>query len=542
MTGPGILARAARRIAMIAAVLALILPAAASERASITATLRADRPQGTVSRHIFGQFAEHLGTGIYGGIWVGPDSKISNTRGYRNDALAALRALAVPVVRWPGGCFADEYHWRDGIGPREKRPVRVNTSWGGVEESNAFGTHEFMDFAELIGADAYVAGNVGNGTPEEMAGWVEYITSDTGSTLARERRRNGRERPWKLPFFGVGNELWGCGGSMRAEYAADLHRRYQTFVKSPPGLKILKVAAGANSDDLHWTEVFMREARGHMDALSLHNYTVPGDWPPRASSTDFDEAGWTETLARALRMDGLIAKHTEIMDRHDPEKKVALFVDEWGTWYVGLPGSNPGFLQQQNTLRDALVAALHFDIFVRHSDRVRMANIAQMANVLQAVILTQDEKLVLTPTYHAFALYRPFQDATALPLDIAAPTYSHGQWSVPAVHGSAVRGRDGHVYVALTNLDPQDGSEVAVRLEGIPAASVSGRILTAPTITAKNTFDQPETVQPVAFPGARIDGDRLQVTLPARSIVMLRLDAIDSAARRATNADGKAGR
>ncbi|MEZ0470435.1 alpha-N-arabinofuranosidase [Luteimonas salinilitoris] len=500
-------------------------PAAAqsADAAEVRATLRADAPGEMVSRHIFGQFAEHLGSGIYGGIWVGEDSPIPNTRGYRNDVVEALRKLEVPVVRWPGGCFADEYHWREGIGPRDQRPVRVNTHWGGVEEPNSFGTHEFMDFAELIGTDAYVSGNVGNGTPEEMAAWVEYITSDTKSTLAEERRANGREQPWKLPFFGVGNELWGCGGNMRPEYAADLHRRYQTFVKAPHDQELVKVAAGANSDEYNWTEVMMREAGDHMDALSVHYYTVVGDWPPRGSSFEFEEDAWIETLSRALHMDELITRHSAIMDKYDPEKKVAMYVDEWGTWYAGLPGVNPGFLHQQNTLRDALVTSLTIDIFSRHAERVKMANIAQMVNVLQAMILTDEDRMLLTPTYHAFDLYRPFQDATHLPLEIQAPNYEHADHSVPAVHGSAVRGKDGHVYVALTNLDANRGAAVSVRLQGHDATRVSGRILTAPAIDSHNTFDQPETVKPADFDGARVDGGQLTVDLPAKSVVMLQL-------------------
>jgi alpha-N-arabinofuranosidase len=505
------------------AALSMVGAAMAQDVNKVQATLHADQPDITVSRNIFGQFAEHLGYGIYGGVWVGEDSKIPNTGGYRNDVVEALKKLQVPVVRWPGGCFADEYHWREGIGPRDRRPVKVNTHWGGVEEPNAFGTHEFMNFAELIGADAYVAGNVGNGTPQEMAEWVEYMTSDTHSTLAQERRANGRDKPWKLPYFGIGNELWGCGGNMRAEYAADLHRRYQTFIKTPPEQHVQKVAAGANVDDYHWTEVFMREARNQTNALSLHYYTIPGGWPPQRSSYEFDEDQWIETLSRALHMDELIRRHTEIMDKYDPEKKVALFVDEWGTWYAGLAGVNPGFLHQQNTLRDALVASLHFDIFSAHAERVKMANIAQMVNVLQAMILTRDERMVLTPTYHVFEMYKPYMDATRLPLEIKAPTYRFGEYSIPAVHGSAVRGKDGDVYVALTNLDPHKSAQVTVDIRNAGARQVSGRVLTAPTMTAHNDFDHPDTVKPLAFAGAKLDGETLKVELPPKSVVMLQL-------------------
>ena len=490
---------------------------------SVSGSLEAGKPGAVVSRHLFGQFAEHLGTGIYGGLWVGPDSSIPNTDGYRNDVIKALKALHVPNVRWPGGCFADEYHWRDGVGPKSKRPTSVNTNWGGVTESNAFGTHEFMNFVELIGSEAYVAGNVGNAPPEEMAQWAEYMTATGQSTLAKERIANGREKPWKVPLFGIGNELWGCGGNMRAEYAADLYRRYQTFVKVPAGQTMLKIAPGANGDDYHWTEVMMREAGKLMDGLSMHYYTVAGGWPPSQSSTDFDNKGWIQTLSEALRMDDLITRHSAVMDKYDPEKKVALVVDEWGTWYAPLPGSNPGFLQQQNTLRDALVASLTLDIFTHHADRVRMANIAQMINVLQAMILTDGQRMLLTPTYHVFAMYLPYQDATELPLQLDTPKYTLDGISVPEVHGSAVRAKDGHVYVALTNLDPARAAQVQVKVQGLQAKGVSGQILTAPKITSRNTFDRPNAVKPAAFNGARVQGDQLKVALPAKSIVMLQL-------------------
>ena len=511
-----------RTLALTTALLATGL-AGAQDRVSASATLRADQPGPEVSRYLFGQFAEHLGYGIYGGIWVGEDSKIPNTSGYRNDVVAALKELQVPVVRWPGGCFADEYYWRDGIGPREKRRVKINTHWGGVTEPNSFGTHEFMDFAELIGTDAYVSGNTGSGSPREMAEWVEYMTYEGGSSLAEERRANGRDKPWKVPFFGIGNEMWGCGGHMTPEHAANLHRQYQTFVKVPAGTALTKVAAGANGDDYNWTEVMMSIAGKHMDALSVHYYTVPGGWPPRASSFEFDESAWIETLASALKVDELLRTHIEVMDRHDPEGNVDLYLDEWGTWYEAYPGTNPGFLQQQNTLRDALVSSIHFDVMSRYAKRVKMANIAQMVNVLQAMILTQDEKMVLTPTYHAFEMYKPWQDATQLPFELKAPQYRLGETSVPAVHGSAVRGKDGHVYVALSNLDPNRAADVSASLSGLDASAVSGRVLTADAITAHNTFDQPGRVEPVQFDGASLDGNRLTVALPAKSLVVLRL-------------------
>ncbi|HWK35151.1 alpha-N-arabinofuranosidase, partial [Sphingomonas sp.] len=490
--------------------------------AAAAATVRGDTPGATYDKRIFTQFAEHLGTGIYGGLWVGPDSKIPNTRGFRNDVVAALRRLAVPVIRWPGGCFADEYHWREGIGARARRPVKINTHWGGVTEPNTVGTHEFMDLTEQIGAEPYVAGNVGNGTPQEMAEWVEYMTAPAGS-LADERARNGRKAPWAVPYFGVGNELWGCGGNMRAEYAADLTRRYATFIKAPANTRILKIAAGANVDDYNWTETMMRVAGGQVDALSLHYYTIPGGWPPRASATDFDEAGWAETLAGAWHMDELVAKHSAIMDKYDPQKRLFLAVDEWGTWYAGDPGTNPGFLRQQNTLRDALVAAIHLNIFAKHADRVRMSAIAQMVNVLQAMVLTDGDKMTLTPTYHVFEMYKPYIDATVLPVEIASPWYNKDKWVMPAISASAVRDKAGIAHVALANADPNRPITLTVALKGVRAQAVSGRVLTAATMNAFNTPGASEAVAPAAFDGARLQGETITVTLPAKSVVMLDL-------------------
>ena len=487
------------------------------------ATLHADTPGPVYDHRIFTQFAEHLGNGIYGGLWVGKGSKIPNTRGFRNDVVGALKQLGVPVVRWPGGCFADEYHWREGIGAPAKRPVKVNTHWGGVTEPNAVGTHEFMDRMDQLGAAPYISGNVGNGTPREMAEWVEYMTAPAGS-LADERAKNGHKAPWAVPYFGIGNELWGCGGNMRAEYAADETKRYATFIVAPEGTKILKIASGANSDDYNWTETMMRDAAGQIDGVSLHYYSLPGGgWPPRASSTEFDESGWADTLFQAEHMEELVAKHAAVMDKYDPKKRVFLAVDEWGTWYKGDPGTNPGFLRQQNTLRDALVASIHLDIFAKHADRVRMSAIAQMVNVLQAMILTDGARMIKTPTYYVYQMYKPYMDATVLPLDLNAPWYGKNKWTMPQVSASAVRDKAGKVHVALSNVNPNQPITVSVNLAGITAGAVSGQILTAGAMNAHNDFDAPNAVAPAAFTGARIEGSTLSVALPAKSVVMLDL-------------------
>jgi len=503
---------------------AAAMPAFA-QTANVSGTIHADQPKGEVSRRIFGQFAEHLGTGIYGGIWVGPDSTIPNLKGYRMDVLDALRKLQVPVVRWPGGCFADEYNWREGIGPRAKRPIKVNTNWGGVAEDNAFGTHEFMDFAELLGADAYVSGNVGDAAPREMAEWVEYMTSPVGSTLAKEREANGRKSPWKVPLFGIGNELWGCGGAMRAEYAADVTRRYANFVKVPGGQTMFKIASGASDADYNWTDTLMRIAGKSIDALALHHYAVPtGEWKKKGAATGFPEAEWASLLSSAYFINELISKHSAIMDKYDADRRVWLAVDEWGNWYDVEPDANPGFLYQQNTLRDAVSAALNLNIFSRHADRVKLANIAQMVNVLQAMILTRDKQMVLTPTYHVFDMYQPFQNATALAIDLKTPRYQFGRIDLPALDAAAVMGKDGRVYVALVNLDPQHAAEVELALGGVSPKKVSGRILSGPAMDTHNDFGSPNAIAPRTFSDASLHGGALHATLPPKSVVMLALD------------------
>ena len=514
--------RLSRRVAGL--MLGCAMPLAAIAQApSASVMLHADQPGPRYDRQIFGQFAEHLGRGIYGGVWVGKGSPIPNIDGYRKDVIDALREIKVPVVRWPGGCFADEYHWRDGIGPAKARKVSINTHWGGVTEPNSFGVHEYMGFMDLLGAQAYVAGNVGDASPAEMAEWVEYMTSPSGSTLAKERAANGHPAPWKVPYFGIGNELWGCGGNMRPEYAADVTRRYATFVKAPADQKIMKIASGANVDDYHWTDVMMRETSKMIDGISLHYYTFPGSWEDKGSATQFDEHAWASTLANTWKMDELLTKHSEIMDKYDPEKRVWLVVDEWGTWYDVEPGTNPGFLYQQNTLRDALVAAINLNIFAKHADRVKMTSIAQMVNVLQAMLLTDGPRMVRTPTYWVFDLYKPWQDATVIPVDIRSPWYDKDEFAIPAVSASAVRDTAGQVHVALANADPNNPETVSVKLAGVTASGVTGQIITAPDMHAFNSFDRPDTVHPAAFDGARVADDTLTVTLPAKSVVVLAL-------------------
>jgi len=489
--------------------------------ADTTVTVDAANPAPKYDKRIFGQFAEHLGTGIEDGIWVGKDSPIPNIDGYRKDVVEALKAINVPVVRWPGGCFADEYHWREAIGDPKGRKVKINTHWGYVTEDNKFGTHEFMDFAELLGAEPYVSGNIGSAPPFEMAEWVEYMTAPIGSSLAQERAENGRDKPWKLTMFGLGNELWGCGGNMRPEYAADLTRRYSTFVKVPWGQSVFKVASGANDTDYNWTDVMMERAGGSFDGIGVHYYTIPYDWGHKGSAIGFDEDQWARTLKKTIHMDELIAKHAAVMDKHDPQKRVALLVDEWGTWYDQDPGTHDGFLRQQNSLRDALVTSLNFDIFAKHTDRLRGANIAQMVNVLQAMMFTDGAKMVKTPTYYVFDLYKGYQDGVVYPASVTGPDYRKNDWELRKVSASAVRGTDGVLRIGLTNVDPNSAEKITVDLEGATGKSVTARILTGSVIDAHNTFAKPSVVLPAPFSGAKIKGDKITLTLPAKSIVML---------------------
>ncbi len=510
-----------------AALLALLASPAFAADSGSTLTVHADHPGAVINRNIYGQFSEHLGHCIYDGIWVGPDSPIPNTRGYNNAVMAALKDLHVPILRWPGGCFADEYHWKDGIGPMEKRPSMYNSHWGGVVENNHFGTHEFLDMCEMLGIEPYVCLNVGSGTVQEAMEWVEYMTSDASSPMANLRRANGRDKPWKVRFIAVGNESWGCGGNMRAEFCADNFRRYNTFIKnygSGPGSEIYRVACGPAGDDYEWTDVMMKLAGTQMNGLALHHYTIPtGDWAKKGSATEFGRPQYFSALGNTLRMEELVERHSAIMDKYDPKRKVGLIVDEWGIWTDVEPGTNPGFLYQQNSMRDAIIAGLNLHIFQAHADRVAGANIAQMINVLQAMILTDHERIVLTPTYHVFEMFRVHQDATSLPIELNTPDLAGSPVKIPQVSASASRDASGRIHISLVNTSPDGAATVSCAVTGAELRSPTGRILTAPSMTSHNTFDAPHAVEPVAFAGATLSGDRLSVTLPPLSVVVLEL-------------------
>jgi alpha-L-arabinofuranosidase len=486
-----------------------------------------------IDRNIFGQFAEHLGHGVYEGIWVGPGSPIPNTRGIRNDVVAALKAIKAPNVRWPGGCFADEYHWRKGIG--SQRPETLNPNWGGVIEPNTFGTHEFMDFLDQIGAEAYLSVNVGSGTPQEAAEWLEYLTTAQPTALAKERAANGHPAPYKIAYLGIGNESWDCGGNMTPDYYLSQLKIYSRFVRNfnpaqQDKQRMLKIAVGPGGGEprfTEWTEAVMKAYQNHqwswdIDGLSLHSYTVVR-WPPAFGSVGFGEKEYSQILKSTLEMEGLVSKYSAMMDKYDPQKKVALVVDEWGAWYAPLPGSNPGFLVQQNSLRDAILAALNLNIFVRHADRVRMANIAQMINVLQAMILTDKEKMVLTPTYYVYKMYVPFQDATFVPVTFNAGAYTHGEITLPHVDAIAAKDRAGRLWVEITNVDPNQPVEIEVSLVGVTPKSAAGETLTASKVDSVNSFEASNTVVPKPI-SAKVQGGKLALKLEPKSVTVISVE------------------
>jgi alpha-N-arabinofuranosidase len=485
----------------------------------------ANHPGPVISKDIYGHFSEHLGTCIYGGIWVGTDSKIPNTNGIRNDVLGALREIKVPNLRWPGGCFADTYHWRDGIGLQSQRASIVNTNWGGVTENNSFGTHEFMKLTELLGCDAYINGNVGSGTVREMAEWVEYLTSAAISPMTNLRKQNGREDPWKVKFFAIGNENWGCGGNMTDEFYGNIMRQYSTYLGNYSGNQLYKVACGPYGTNFQWTETLMKDpaTQGMFQGMSIHYYSVVDGWGYKGSATKFDEREWFETFRLNLEMDNIIKGHKAVMDRYDPAKTKGLVVDEWGNWFKVEPGTNEGFLYQQNSLRDAITAAIHLNIFNQHADRVKVANLAQIVNVLQSVILTKDDKMVLTPTYHVFRMFKVHQESRLLNLDIRCEDYVLGEKKIPAISASASVDKSGKVHISLANLNPNKEITISCPIVGDRYARVTGEVLTAGEMTAYNSFEKSETVKPAAFNGFKLNEGILTVTLPSKSVVVLEL-------------------
>jgi len=526
-----------KKLLLIAVSVAICLTA--KGQSSVGLVVDGSSPGATINRHIYGHFSEHLGRCIYDGYWVDPSMPVPKDDRIRLDIVDALKRIKVPNLRWPGGCFADEYHWMDGIGPRVQRPTMINTNWGNVTEDNSFGTHEFLKLCELVGAEPFIVGNLGSGSVQEMSQWVEYLNYDGISPMTNLRKENGRDKPWGVAYFGVGNENWGCGGNMTPEYYVTQYKQYSTFLKNYPGTNLRKIATGANSANYQWTDVVMQGLagtgrRGGMWGIDLHYYTRPprggsgqgqqgAQVQSQGSATNFTEATYFTTMRNALRMDELIRGHDSVMTKYDPQKRVALVVGEWGIWTDPEPGTNPRFLYQQNSLRDAIIAGTHLNIFNNHADRVQMAQLAQTINVLQAVILTEGSKMILTPTYHVFDMYKVHHDAKLLPVKFTSPDYVLDGQSLPALNISASQDAQGVVHITLVNIDPNKSVTVSTTLNQVKWSSVTGQVLTSSKITDINTFDNPGTVKIAKFDGAKKQGALLNVEVPSKSVVMLEI-------------------
>ncbi|MDP3681825.1 MAG: alpha-L-arabinofuranosidase C-terminal domain-containing protein [Flavobacterium sp.] len=493
-----------------------------AQKETTVLTLKNSNDGPTISKHIYGHFAEHLGKCIYGGFFVGEKSSIPNTKGVRNDIITALKELKIPNLRWPGGCFADTYHWKDGIGPKEDRPSIVNRWWGGTTEDNSFGTHDFLNLCEVLGTEPYLASNVGSGTVQELEQWVQYVNHDGGSPMSELRKKNDREKPWGVTFWGVGNEMWGCGGNMTPEYYANLYKQYATFMTDwSNNDKLFRIASGANVADYHWTEVLMRDIpKSLIEGVALHSYSFV-KWEKKGSSTKFNEEQYFATMQTALKMEELVTKHSDIMDKYDPENKVALIVDEWGGWYDVEEGTNPGFLYQQNTMRDAMIAGTTLNIFNNHSKRVKMANLAQTVNVLQAVILTENEKMLLTPTYHVMKMYTVHHDAQLLPMTINSPSYTYNGEKLPALSASASKDKNGLIHISLVNIDSKKDHKIEIDMQELGIKNVTGTILASPKLQDHNTFDNPSKIKPAVFKGFETKKGKLEITIPAFTVVVL---------------------
>jgi alpha-L-arabinofuranosidase len=496
----------------------------ANAQDSVTLFVNALQPTITINKNIYGHFSEHLGRCIYDGFWVSDTSSLPKKDRLRLDVIEALKKIKIPNLRWPGGCFADEYHWRDGIGARKNRPSMNNTNWGNVTEDNSFGTHEFLELCSLLNCEPYISANVGSGTVEEMSKWIEYLNFDGQSPMTNLRKENGRNKPWNVSYWGVGNETWGCGGRMTPEYYANEFRRYATYTKDYSNARLKKIASGANSEDYNWTEVMMKNIPLNMMwGIGVHYYTVPKTWAAKGSATVFDEAEYFTTMQKALKMEELVTRHATIMDRYDPNKRVAMAVDEWGIWTEVEAGTNPAFLYQQNSLRDALIAASTLNIFNNHCDRVRLANLAQVVNVLQSLILTKGNEMILTPTYHIFDMYKAHQDAKWLPIQINSPIYQSGNQKINAVNVSASKDSLGVIHISLVNVNPTKAIKIKTILQGVKWSNLTGTVLTAASFTDINTFENKNKIQPAIFNGAKKEGDYLSVVLPAKSVVVLEL-------------------
>lgn len=482
--------------------------------ASQSVTIHINTEIGTIRPEFHGHFAEHLGSCTYGGLWVGTDSRIPNINGYRKQAVEYLREVGIPVLRWPGGCFADDYHWRDGIGPVAKRPRRVNIHWGNYTEDNSFGTAEFIGLCRLIGAEPYLAGNVGSGTPQELRNWVEYCNFPAGSTLADERAVNGSPEPYRVRYWGVGNENWGCGGNMRSEEYAGLYRQFATYLRNYADTKLFLIACGPNRNDLDWTRRFFDTMRGRYG--QVHGYAMHFYSNGKTPATQFTVEALQDQLSSFAKLEAGIVEQRTLLDKYDPQRKIGLMIDEWGVWdrITREDEQRYGKLWQQITMRSAVAAALGLNVFHRQAEKLVMCNIAQIVNVLHSLLLTDGDRCIRTTTYHVFNMMKSHRGQKALRVEV-------GDSSPLGLSVSA--SRQGNELVAtFVNPRHDQAMKVDCALLGSTAGSAEARVLHDADFNACNTFDAPDRIKPQGH-AVSVNGSRLQMELPALSVATVRV-------------------
>jgi alpha-N-arabinofuranosidase len=510
-------------------------------------------PIGTIAPEIYSHFVENLGGVVYDGVWVGENSKVPHVGGIRKELVEALRKVKPGTIRWPGGCFADQYDWRDGIGPRDKRPRRTNFWIGAGEWSkgarrdgpqsfdpNEFGTVEFVRFCRLAGGQPYLAANLRSLPAQEFWRWAEYCNAPAGKvTLADQRAADGERDPLGVRFWGVGNESWGCGGNFLAEDYATEYRRYSTWVPGY-GLDMALIGSGPNGNDLNWTYQFFRKtAQGglldNMWGWALHHYAwnVTGgritDWAKgKGDALQFDAEQYYTLLAEAAKVEPMIAAHWAVMGEFDRRHHTKIVVDEWGAWHA--PGTEPYIeyvLGQQNTMRDAVLAGQTLDTFNRHAEKVGMANVAQLVNCLQSLFLAREDKFCLTPTYHVFDMYAAHQGAQAVRTEFAAPSVSYTSDSKPAalpgLSGSASRNGK-RLTLTVTNPSLVETREAEIAIRGGAAQAATAVVLAAQDVHAHNSFDAPRAVEPAAPAALEAKGPLLRYRFRPASVTRLDID------------------
>jgi alpha-N-arabinofuranosidase len=510
-----------------------------------------DEPIATIAPEIYGHFTEHLGTVIYDGIYVGEDSKIPNQHGLRSELIEKMRAIKAPVVRWPGGCFADSYDWRDGIGPRAQRPRRTNF-WTDaypdalktqnipqVYDPNTFGTADFVRFCKLCGAEPYIAANVRSLTPLDFDHWVEYCNSPRGTTtLAETRAADGSADAFNVRYWGVGNESWGCGGNFDPEDYAIEFKRFTTWVPSY-GVKLRLVASGPNSDEQAWTRGFFNKLYHGQPSpnphdvwgLSVHHYAwnlsrgKTEDWDAgKGDALNFAPVDWYELCREADRMEKIVLDHWTALGEFDLGHHVRLVVDEYGPWYrPGTEYSPEQLLGQQITVRDAVVTALTLDTFNRNADKVGMAACAQLVNNLNALFLSHGDKFTTTPNFNVFEMYAAHQGGTAVRTEFSSPEVRYDRDGKPAtfwgLKGSASM-KEKSLVLTVVNPDVSQPREAEIVLRGATPASAKAWVLTDTDIHAHNTFDQPDRVK-TRTAEVTVRPDSLGFTFPAASVAKI---------------------